>query len=416
MPAAPAVAAPAVAAPVDAAPVGALAVPGRAVTVAVLLMSAMTIMANATISPSLPGLREHYGGVRGIETLAGLLLTLPSLAIVLTAGLMGWLADKVDRQRLLVVSGALYALGGTSGLWVDGIGAMLAGRVVLGVGVAGTMILATTWAADLWQGEARQRYLGLQGAAMSAGGIVVILLGGALASLHWRGAFLAYLLVVPVMVVGVWALAPYARARAEAPRGPRAGGDGPGIPWRAFAFVGPLAFLFMTAFYVMPTRLPFRLAEMGVTSPLVTGLLMALMTTTSIPGALGYARLRRRLSVMDVFALSWTLMAAGMGLAAAATTLPVAALGIAVMGLGMGPSMPNYTTYWMGVVPPAVRGRASGLLTTAFFSGQFASPLVTAPLVASFGLAQAFGVLALVMAVLGVGLGVLAGTRRTALA
>jgi MFS family permease len=109
-------------------------------------------------------------------------------------------------------------------------------------------------------------------------------------------------------------------------------------------------------------------------------------------------------------------MAAGMGLAAAATTLPVAALGIAVMGLGMGPSMPNYTTYWMGVVPPAVRGRASGLLTTAFFSGQFASPLVTAPLVASFGLAQAFGVLALVMAVLGVGLGVLAGTRRTALA
>jgi len=390
------------------------ALPGRAVTLAVLLMSAMTIMANATIAPSLPGMREHYADVEGIETLAGLLLTLPSLAIVLSAGAMGWLADKMDRQRLLLVSGLLYAIGGTSGLWVDGIGAMLVGRTVLGIGVAGTMILATTWAADLWQGEARQRYLGLQGAAMSAGGIVVILLGGLLATLHWRGAFLAYLLVVPVMLIGLWALAPYAQARSKAPQVVREGAKAAGIPWRTFAFVGPLAFLFMACFYVMPTRLPFRLAEMGVTSPVVTGLVMALVTACAIPGALGYGRLRTRLSAMDVFALSWALMAVGMGTVALAPSVPVAALGVAVLGLGMGPSMPNYMTYWMDAVPPAVRGRASGLLTTAFFSGQFASPLVTAPLVARFSLAEAFGALALVMGALAAGLGVLAGMRRGA--
>ena len=89
--------------------------PGRLVTVAVLGLSAMTIMANATISPSLPALREHYAEVPGIETLAGLLLTLPSLAIMLSAGLMGWLADVMDRQRLLLACGVLYALGGPRG-------------------------------------------------------------------------------------------------------------------------------------------------------------------------------------------------------------------------------------------------------------------------------------------------------------
>ena len=46
--------------------------PGGLVTAAVLGMSAMTIMANATISPSLPELRAHYADVDGIETLAGL--------------------------------------------------------------------------------------------------------------------------------------------------------------------------------------------------------------------------------------------------------------------------------------------------------------------------------------------------------
>lgn len=388
--------------------------PGALVTAAVLCLSAMTIMANATISPSLPALREHYAAVPGIETLAGLLLTLPSLAIVLSAGVMGWLADKVDRQRLLLASGVLYALGGTSGLWVDSFGAMLAGRVVLGVGVAGTMILATTWAADLWQGPARERYLGRQGAAMSGGGIVVILLGGALAALHWRGAFGTYLLVLPVVALALVALAPYAQARAMARRDRPAGPAEGTFPWRTFAFVGSLGFLFMTIFYVMPTRGPFLLGELGVHSPLAVGGIMALMTATSIPGALNYGRLRRSLGFMDIFALSWALMALGMGIIALAPNAGVAALGVAVLGLGMGPSLPNYTTYWMASVPPGLRGRAAGSLTTAFFAGQFASPLVTAPLAHALGLQGTFATLALAEWALALGLGALALRERRA--
>jgi MFS family permease len=144
--------------------------PGAPATAAVLLIASMTIMANATIAPSLPGLRDHFAATPEIETLSGLLLTLPSLAILLSAGLWGAMADRFNRQWLLVGSGLLYALGGTSGLWADSFEAMLAGRAVLGLGVAGTMTLAMTWGADLWHGEARARFLGRQGAAMSVGG------------------------------------------------------------------------------------------------------------------------------------------------------------------------------------------------------------------------------------------------------
>ncbi|WP_176559390.1 MFS transporter [Rubellimicrobium roseum] len=380
--------------------------PGRLLTLSVLMLSALTIMANATISPSLPALTAHYADVPGIGTLAGLLLTLPSAAIVLSAGLMGWLADRIDRQAMLLTVGGLYALGGTSGLWVDGLGAMLAGRLVLGVGVAGTMILATTWAADLWQGPARERYLGRQGAAISVGGIVVMLLGGLLASLHWRGAFATYLLVVPVTALALRTLAPHARARRDRPRA--VGGTGAVVPWKVFAFVGPLSFLFMTVFYVMPTRLPFLLGELGVRSPAAMGGIMAIMTVTSIPGALSYGRIRRHLGFMAIFALGWGVMALGMGIVALAGNAWVAALGVAVMGAGMGPSMPNYTTYWMATVPPQLRGRASGMLTTAFFAGQFASPLLTAPLVGPLGLQGTFAALAAAEAALAAGLVVLA--------
>ena len=135
--------------------------PGRKETVAVLCLAAMTIMANATIASSLPGLRAHFSDIEGIDTLAGLIVTLPSIAIVLTAGLTGWMADRYDRQRILLVSAVLYGLGGTTGLWAQDLWTILAGRLLLGFGVAGTMTLAMTWAADLWQGPARARFLGL---------------------------------------------------------------------------------------------------------------------------------------------------------------------------------------------------------------------------------------------------------------
>lgn len=375
--------------------------PGRRVMASVLLLASLTIMANATIAPSLPGLQAHFADVEGIETLLGFLLTLPSLAIVLSAGLFGWLADRYDRQKLLALAAVLYAVGGTVGLWADSLTVLLIGRAILGVGVAGTMTLGMTWGTDLWQGRARARFLGFQGAAMSAGGIVVMLLGGALATLHWRGAFATYLLVLPVAVFALYCLTPYARQiasrRAETVAANRPATAAGAFPWAAFAVVGPLGFIFMATFYVMPTRLPFFMVQMGVTNTLVVGGIMASMTLASVPGALLYGRIRRYLSALQVFAASYALMGLGMLIVAQAQGPGLAILGSMVMGLGMGPSMPNYTTYFMGYVPADLRGRASGMLTTAFFAGQFVSPLVSAPLVVWFGLGGAFVALGLAL-------------------
>lgn len=384
--------------------------PGRFVTVGVLMLASLTIMANATIAPALPGLRAQFADVEGIDTLAGLLLSLPSLAIMLSAGVFGWLADRVSRQMLLIVAAAAVAIGGGSGLVVDTLPAMLAGRIVLGIGVAGTMALALVWGADIWQGPARARFMGLQGATMSGGGVVIMLLGGALAALHWRGAFAAYLLVIPVAIVAYMALAPYARARKDAPKETETAEGA--FPWGAFALVGPLAFIFMAAFYIMPTRLPFLLTGLGVENPAVIGGIMALMTAVSVPGALAYGRIRQRFTAMAVFSGSFLAMGAGLVVVGLAPSVPLVLVGIVLMGLGMGPSMPNYTTYFMAHTPAALRGRAAGMLTTAFFAGQFVSPLLSAPLVAGFGLSGAFEVLGGALVVLGTGLAVAAARSR----
>jgi MFS family permease len=379
--------------------------PGRAVTLAALGLSSMTIMANATVASSLPGLRAHYADAPHIDTLAGLVVTLPSLAIVLSAGLMGVLIDRWDRQKLLLLTAALYCIGGTSGLWAESIWALLLGRLALGLGVAGTMNLGMTWASDLWQGPARARFLGRQGAAISVAGIVFMLLGGALASLHWRGAFAVYALILPIAALAWLVLGPQARAMAagrEQPQASRASAER--FPWAAYAFIAPLAFLFQVAFYVTPTRLPFHLEALGTTCPLVVGALMAALVTVSAPVSLMYGRIRARFSAMVIFAMSFFLIGAGFLAHALATDWQGVLLGSLIGGLGMGISMPNYTTWFMARVPASMRGRASGLLTTAFFLGQFASPLASAPLVATFGLAGTFAAVGIGLVVLGLGL------------
>lgn len=379
--------------------------PSRAVTLAVLGLVSMTIMANATVASSLPGLRAHYADVRHIDTLAGLVVTLPSLAIVLSAGLTGVLIDRWDRQKLLLITAVLYCVGGTSGLWAESLTGILIGRLALGLGVAGTMNLGMTWGADLWQGPARARFLGMQGAAISAAGIVFMLMGGLFASYHWRGAFAVYGLILPIAALAYVVLGPIARriaAERDRPKPARSTADR--FPWTAYAFIAPLAFLFQAAFYVTPTRLPFHLEALGVQSPLVVGALMAALVMVSAPVSLMYASIRQRLSAMTIFGLSFVLIGAGFLAHAAASNWHGVLAGSLIAGLGIGISMPNYTTWFMERVPATMRGRASGLLTTAFFLGQFVSPLVSAPLVAAFGLAGTFAAVGGGLIVLGGGL------------
>lgn len=403
--------APAASRPVSSRP--ASAVPGRFVTVSVLMLAAMTIMANATISPSLPGLRDHFAGTPGIDTLVGLLLTLPSLSVMLTAGLFGMLADRTNRLVLVGIAAGLYAAGGASGLVADELWQMLAGRALLGVGVAGTMTLAMAFSADLFHGPARARFMGLQGASMSAGGIIVLLAGGLLAGLHWRGAFAVYLLVLPIAAMAIVALARHAR-QAAAASGHRSGPGGhdvaPGelaegpFPWGVFSFASGLAFLFMASYYAIPTLLPFRLQTIGIDNTLLVGMVLASGTLTALPGSLFYGRIRRHVSSMTVFAGSFLFMGAGHALIGLSDGVGGIVAGVLLIGIGMGPGMPNYTTFVMNRVPAAMRGRAAGFLATAFFAGQFASPLVTRPLVAALAIPGMFLTIGLALVVLGAAL------------
>lgn len=388
-------------------------------TLSILLISSLTVMANATIAPSLPGLQAHFADTPGIETLSGLILTLPSLFVVFTAGLIGMMADRLNRRPLIVAAMVLYAMGGLTGLLADSMTGMLAGRVVLGLGVAGTMTLASAYAGTLWHGEARERFIGLQVAAMNVGGIIFMITGGVLAGLSWRAPFAIYMIALPMAVFAWIALARVpGRASDGAPAPTGGAGEGPqSFPWLIYAWIGGMAFLLMSTFYTLPVKVPFVLRELGVENTTYVGIILAGVTAASVPGALGYGLIRRYADPRAIMSVGFITLGLGIVIVGSAQSVPMVALGVLVTGASLGPNFPNFMAFFLSRVPAAQRGRASGLMTTAVFAGQFASPLVAAPLIAAFGLHNGIVMVGILPIIAGVTVGLVTlghRARRTA--
>jgi MFS family permease len=126
----------------------------RLILLTLLAASSLTVMSGATVSPSLPGLQESFSQVESVEILVRLVLTMPALFIAIFAPLAGSLVDRVGRKQVLLFSVILYGIAGGSGLVLDSLYAILAGRALLGVAVAGVMTSATALIADYYSGQA----------------------------------------------------------------------------------------------------------------------------------------------------------------------------------------------------------------------------------------------------------------------
>lgn len=396
------------------------AAPDRLLTRATLLLvSTLTIMAGAIVAPALPSMQAHFAGEERTALLVRLVLTFPSLLVVLVAPLAGLVIDGGGRRHLLLVSTLLYAAAGSSGLYLDSLGSILVGRALLGVAIAGVMTSATTLVADYYAGPARARFMGWQSGFMSLGGVLFLTGGGVLAEWGWRTPFLLYLAALPLALLALVALPEPSRTahlRPEAATAPRNDGSrkkAAGAPVRTLVMVYGAATLGMAAFYLVPSQLPFHLAALVGAGPTASGGAIAITNVTAAVAALAYGRIRSHLGFRTILALSFALV--GLGLVAVSRSASYGAVlaALAVAGVGSGLLMPNLNVWLSSAVPAALRGRALGGLTTAFFLGAFLSPLASQPIADVVGLGVTFGAIGAVL--LAAALALLVATFRGAI-
>lgn len=365
-----------------------------------LFISTLTIMSGATISASLPGIAARFSDVENVALLSRLVLTLPAVFIAMFSPAAGFLVDRFGRKPLLLASLALFAVAGASGLVLDTLPGLLVGRAVLGIAVGGIMTVTTALVGDFFQGAARDRYMGLQQAFVGIGGTIFLTGGGFLAEVHWRGPFLIYMVAILLLPAAIAFLPEPQRVRATGPvvEEGRLGG-------RSKVLLGVLFLagaVNMIAFYMIPTQLPFYLEHLGFAAPSLAGTAIGAGQLVGVMSALVFAPLRRKLGIMGVFGLGFVSAGLSYLLLSGAQSYVSILVAMAVSGVCMGTIMPNFAAAAMLLAPPALRGRVSGLLVSSIFAGQFLSPIVSQPLIASWGYGGAYAVVGAVVLVFGV--------------
>lgn len=354
----------------------------------VLLVSSLTIMSMITISPSLPKMSEAFAEIENAEFLVKLVMTLPALFIAFFSPVAGVLIDRFGRLKLLYLALILYAVSGASGYFLDNLYYILAGRAVLGIAVGISMTIVNTLVADYFQGPERQKFVGLQVAFMSLGGILFIGLGGVLADFDWRLPFLIYLFSLVVFPMTILFLYEPEISKPTATAESRV--QSPNIIWLLFINMMVMWILF----FLIPVQVPFHLKAIGIERNALVGAAIALSTLFSAVSAVSYSKLKDKFSFFTIFSTGYVLMAIAFALVASAESYAMVVLGMIISGLGMGMMIPNTNIWVMKLAPPQIRGREIGRLTTFWFFGQFISPILLLPLSSSISISGTFWVAA----------------------
>lgn len=355
----------------------------RGVQITLLLVATLTIMAGTIVAPALPAIRDRFADQPNVELLSRMVLTLPALAVVACAPVAGMLSDRFGRRNLLVFFILLYVVAGTSGLFVDSLPAILAGRAALGVAMGGIMTIGAALVGDYFQGEARGRFFGIQQAATQLGGVAFVVLGGLLAEIGWRAPFAVYGLALLIVPAAALLLSERPRPQIVAADG----GNAARTPWAMIAALCLTAFGINLLFYSVPAQIGFFLLDLGSSRPSMTGWSIGIMNLAAAVMALNYSRLRQRLTIVETFAFSLTIVAFG-ALMLSAAEGPFSAMGaLVVMGLGLGPAIPNILSAAVLMAPPLMRARITGLITSSMFLGHFVSPIASQPIIDARGYA-----------------------------
>ena len=358
----------------------------------------MALMFTA-LGPVLPGLAHHFAVAGDGALAAQLIMTMPSIGIVLGGPVTGWMVERLGARPLLLGGLLMYALAGSAGLYIDVIPVLLFTRLL--VGLAASSVATSTLAiiAERFDHEQRARILGYQSAAGSAIGLVSLLVAGNVGEVYgWRAPFSLYLAGLAILLVAM-VVVPAARGQGDAGQSIERVGQQDRHPLLLLWPVYLLIVLVFVAVFMNAVQLSFLLADDGIASPRVQSWIMATSAVASMIGAASYGWLRAWIEDRWIFCICLALMGSGYLLMGSSHQVLFTTVGCGIAALGGGCIGPYLATALLDRAAPSVRGRASGFMYTALYLGDFLNPVVINPVRANFGIHQAFVLVGAVLSV-----------------
>ncbi|MEQ6335602.1 MFS transporter [Sphingobium sp. MK2] len=334
----------------------------------VLIMAMAWNFEGAAINPALATLREAFPQEPLYKVL--FVSTAPFVTSTIFSGLCGWLAGWFDKKHIALGGLLIYGVSGIAPAYMTSLDAILAARIVTGVGVGLVLPISAMLIAEHYAGRDKDRMNGLMLAVFNIANIVVSIAVGLLVDRGWQVAFLAFGFIFLLLVntaIGCPSSPPVRDATKRHRSAPAA------LPPIAFAMFALMALLWLAFAYLLLSLATFN-ASRAIVPMAAIGGVIAVPGAANAVAALLYPLLGGRIRFLPSVAL--IMLACGFALAAQSHA-PVTLLAACVLvGLGQGVLVPFVLSVTGGISSVAARDRSLGLVQSAVHLGALAATFV----------------------------------------
>jgi ACDE family multidrug resistance protein len=341
----------------------------------------IAVMGVASISPAFPKV-QHELGINPNQV--GLLITFFTLPGALLTPVIGVMADRYGRKRILIPSLFLFAIAGTACTFIKDFNMLLWMRAVQGIGAAALGSINSTIIGDLYEGKRRVQAMGLNASVLSIGVAAYPSIGGAMALLGWNYPFLLSALALPIGILALTLL------KNPEPRSSQTIKEYLSGTWNhlrnmkiaGLFSAGMLAFIIMYGAYL--TYFTILMGEKFNASSLTIGIIMSIASLSNAVTASQLGRIHRWLAMTAILKISFSITALSMFLIPFMPKLWFLLIPTMLSGIANGATLPSIQTSVAEIAPLEYRGAIMSLNNMMLRLGQTLGPPV-------IGLAYVYG-------------------------
>ncbi len=341
----------------------------------------MAVLGVASVTPAFPTIQKELGIT---PNQVGLLITFFTLPGALLTPVIGVMADRYGRKKILIPSLILFAVAGTACTFVRDFNLLLWMRALQGIGAASLGSINSTIIGDLYDGKRRVEAMGLNASVLSIGVASYPSIGGAMALLGWHYPFLLSALALPIGILALMFLKNPEPRTSQTIKEYLSGtwGHLKSLKILGLFSAGMLSFIILYGAYL--TYFTILMGEKFNASSLTIGIIMSVASLSNAATASQLGRINRRFSLPTIIKFSFTVYAISMFIVPFVSNLWLLLIPAIFSGIANGATLPSIQTSVAELAPIEYRGAFMSLNNMMLRLGQTLGP----PLI---GIAYVYG-------------------------
>jgi MFS family permease len=305
------------------------------------------------------------------------LVTIPSIAQMLSILIGGAIAYRLGKKNLLLLGVVCFIAGGIGPMFVNCYYAILALRLLVGVAVGLLQPLTGSLIADFFSGKERGTMMGLQSTTVGIGNAVFNLLIGILLIYGWKSTFIIYPVIGCIVLILSAVFIPSEKGVKNEKEATSADSKEK-MPGKVYVCCVAM-FFFQMAVTSLFISLALSVSENNIGTSANSAFMITIYSVGSlITGALFgvlYNSLKKNLGIISLTVSMISLWILGL-----TASLPSYYLGSLLLGFGFGSFMPFLITEANERTTVATSAMATAIVFFGNSLGNFAAPYVLGPL------------------------------------